>query len=109
MPSRDARWIIGLIFVVTIAHGVQKAGIRDEIRGLRADIRAILADVRALDDRVTTDIAKLRSEMAGLRADVTSQIRALDDRLRAVEIAFGKVDQRLLTLERVFLPAQPPE
>ena len=109
MPSRNARWIIGIIFVAVIAHGVQKAGIRDEIRGLRADIRAILADVRALDDRVTTDIAKLRAEMAGRRADVTAQIRALDDRLRAVEIAFGKVDQRLLTLERVFLPAQPPE
>ncbi|MCY4029583.1 MAG: hypothetical protein OXH75_25120 [Acidobacteria bacterium] len=28
-----------------------------------------------------------------------------DDRLRGVEIAFGKVDQRLLTLERVVLPA----
>ena len=31
-------------------------------------------------------------------------------RLRNVEIAFGKVDQRLLTLERVIIPpAEPPE
>ena len=27
-----------------------------------------------------------------------------DTRLRNVEIAFGKVDQRLLTLERILLP-----
>ena len=33
----------------------------------------------------------------------------LDTRLRAVEIGFGKVDQRLLTLERILLPpAEPP-
>ena len=29
----------------------------------------------------------------------------LDARLRAVEVAFGKVDQRLATIERVVLPA----
>jgi hypothetical protein len=29
----------------------------------------------------------------------------MDDRLRAVEIAFGKVDQRLETLERLHRPA----
>ena len=28
----------------------------------------------------------------------------MDDRLRAVEIAFGKVDQRLETLERAVIP-----
>ena len=27
-----------------------------------------------------------------------------DERLRAVEVTFGKVDQRLLTIERVVLP-----
>ena len=35
---------------------------------------------------------------------------SLDERLRAVEVAFGKIDQRLLTLERVILPGpEPPE
>ncbi len=34
--------------------------------------------------------------------------RRLDDRLRGVEIEFGKVDQRLLTLERVIL-SEPPD
>ena len=31
-----------------------------------------------------------------------------DERLRAVEFAFGKVDQRLLTIERVVLPPASP-
>ena len=33
-----------------------------------------------------------------------TDVRSMDDRLRAVEIAFGKVDQRLETLERAILP-----
>ena len=32
----------------------------------------------------------------------------MDDRLRAVEVEFGKVDQRLATLERLLLPAPNP-
>ena len=41
------------------------------------------------------------STEANLRTDV----RQMNDRLRGVEIAFGKVDQRLLTLERALIPA----
>ena len=37
-------------------------------------------------------------------AAVRDDLRRMDDRLRAVEIAFGKVDQRLETLERLHLP-----
>ena len=43
--------------------------------------------------------------MTGQIADLRADVRRLDDRLRAVEIAFGKVDQRLLILERVLIPA----
>ncbi len=32
-----------------------------------------------------------------------------DERLRAVEIGFGKIEQRLLTIERVVLPANPAD
>ena len=35
---------------------------------------------------------------------IRDDLRRMDDRLRAVEIAFGKVDQRLETLERLHLP-----
>ena len=40
--------------------------------------------------------------------DVRTDIRRLDDRLRAVEIEFGKVDQRLATLEGLHRPSPDP-
>ena len=43
--------------------------------------------------------------MTSRRAEVRADMRRLDDRLRAVEVAFGKVGQRLLTLERILIPA----
>ena len=50
----------------------------------------------------------LGPQIAELRAEVRAGMRRLDDRLRAVEIAFGKVDQRLLTLERILIPDPDP-
>ena len=79
MLSRDAQWIIGTIVAAVIALSVQIAGAR-------------------------SDHAELRSDMREMRHDM----RSLDDRLRDVEIAFGKVDQRLATLERLHLPTPDP-
>ena len=53
-------------------------------------------------------VIALSVQMGGIRGDIAeirTDIRRMDDRLRAVEIAFAKVDQRLLILERVLLPA----
>ena len=58
--------------------------VRDDVRELRSDVRADISDVRG-------DLARM------------------DDRLRAVEISFGKVDQRLATLERLHLPTPPAD
>ena len=102
MPTRDAQWIIGSILAAAVALGVQNAAIRDDLRDVRADMRA-------LDTRLTTEIANLRADVTEQIRDVNSRMDALDGRLRNVEIAFGKVDQRLLTIERVLLPARPPE
>lgn len=40
--------------------------------------------------------------------DMRTDIRRLDDRLGNVEIEFGKVDQRLASLERLHRPAPDP-
>ena len=40
--------------------------------------------------------------------EVRADLVRFDDRLRAVEVAFGKVDQRLLTIERVVLSPDSP-
>lgn len=53
---------------------------------------------------VTVLSAQLAVQISGVRTD----IRRLDDRLRAVEVAFAKVDQRLSTLERLHLPTPGP-
>ena len=78
--STDAKAIIGTILAVAVALGGLLSG---QIAGVNARIG---------------DLANQISEM---RTD----IRRIDDRLRVVEVAFGKVDQRLETLERLHLPA----
>ena len=65
----------------------------------------------ALLGLVYTGFRDMGQEMESLRAEVRAELqrlddhlRRLDDRLRGVEIGLGRVDQRLLTLERVILP-----
>ena len=110
--SEQSKWTVGsaiglgLLLLALSANfnarlddqSAQIAGLRTEIADLRADVTGQIAGLR-------TEIADLRAEMTGQIADLRADVRRLDDRLRAVEIAFGKVDQRLLTLERVLIPA----
>ena len=110
--STDTRWIVGTgvaIILSVVGTGValggllsvQFAGVNTRIDDLRADLTAEIATVKAdLSAEIATVKADLSAEIAVVRDDV----RRMDDRLRAVEIAFGKVDQRLETLERLHLP-----
>ena len=78
--SNDTKWIIGTVVGAVVAMtGVVVSAMAILIGGVNARIDRLEADVRGMDDR-----------------------------LRAVEIAFGKVDQRLETLERAILPAASP-
>ena len=89
--STDAKAIIGTI----VGTGLVVAGLLSaQIAGLNVridDVNGRIDDVNGRLERLETDV------------------RSMDDRLRAVEIAFGKVDQRLLTIERVLLPAATPD
>ena len=62
------------------------------------DLRTEIATVKA---DLSNEIATLKADLAADNADIRNDLRRMDDRLRAVEIAFGKVDQRLETLERL--------
>ena len=53
---------------------------------------------------VNIRIDDVRADVRDLRAD---HVR-FEQRLDAVEVAFGKVEQRLETLERVILPSREP-
>ncbi len=59
---------------------------------------------------IVTAIVGTGAVLAGLlltqMGAVHVRLDRLDDRLRAVEIGFGRVHQRLLTIERVVLPAR---
>ncbi len=119
--SEQSKWTVGsaiglgLLLLALFANfnarlddqSAQIAGLCTEMAGLRTEMTGLRTEMADLRADVTGQIAGLRTEMADLRADVTGQMadlradmRRLDDRLRAVEIAFGKVDQRLLILER---------
>ena len=60
---------------------------------------------------IATAVVAMGAVLAGLLLTqigaVNARLDRLDGRLRAVEIGFGKVHQRLLTIERVVLPAAP--
>lgn len=75
--STDTKWIIGTVIGAVVA-----------MTGVVVSVMAILiGGVNARIERLET------------------YVRSMDDPLRAVEIAFATVDQRLETLERALLPA----
>ena len=77
------------------------------IDDLRGDLTGQIDDLRG---DLTGQIDDLRGDLTGQIDDVKTDIRDMRTRLRNVQIDFGKVDQRLLTLERVIIPpAEPPE
>ena len=82
--SNDTKWIVGAALVLAGLLSAQIAGVNV---GVNARIDDLRADLTTRMDRIET------------------RLDGLDERLRNVEIAFGKVDQRLLTIERVVLPA----
>ena len=110
--SSDTKAIIGTIVAVAVSLGgllsVQFSGINTRFDDVNARIDDLRADVTTRIDDLRTDlttrIEAVEMNLTGVRTD----LRRFDDRLRAVEIAFGKVDQRLETLERLHLPGPDP-
>ena len=69
---------------------------------------ALIGGVNARIDDVysglSTRIDDVHSGLSTRMDRIETRLDGFDERLRNVEIAFGKVDQRLLTIERVVLP-----
>ena len=104
--SNDTTWIIGTLVVLAGLLSAQIAGVNTRIDDLRADLTARMDRIEArLEARMDGLEARLDARMDGLEA----RMDGLEERLRNVEIALAKVvDQRLLTIERVVLPAPEP-
>ena len=106
--SEQSKWTVGSALglgVLLLALFANFNARFDDFSARLDDQSAQIADLRT---DMRTGQAGLAGQIADLRAEVRAEVRRLDDRLRAVEVAFGKVDQRLLTLERVLIPAPDP-
>ncbi len=100
--TSDTKWIVGTMIVLGGLLSAQISLVNVRIDDLGASVNARIDD---LDASVNARIDGLEGRIDRLEARLAS----FDERLRNVEIAFGKVDQRLLTLERVLLPPQNPD
>ena len=97
--TSDTKWIIGTMVLLAGLMSAQFVGVNARIDDLRADMNARFDDMNARMGRMEARIDRIEARLDGL-----------DERLRNVEIAFAKVDQRLLTLERIILPTpEPPD
>ena len=79
-----------------------------EVRRIIGTILAVAVIIIGGFTMVNIRISDLAATVAELRDDMREDHRGFDNRLRAVEIGFGKVDQRLETLERAIIPSAPP-
>ena len=115
----DTKWIVGtgigiVAGILTTGIGLAAlmvslgAGVNARIDDVRGELRDFRTDVTGRFDDVNAQIDDLRGELRDLRSDVNARMASFDTRLRNVEIAFGKVDQRLLIIERFVLPTPEP-
>ena len=86
----DTRALVLTIVGTGVGLAVLLTGVMFALIG---GVNARIDDLSARVDRIETRMDRIETRLDGF-----------DERLRNVEIAFGKVDQRLLTIERVVLP-----
>ena len=94
--STDTKWIIGtgiaVITAIVGTGGVLAGLLLTQIGGVNARI-----------DDLRDDMSDVRDDMREIRAT----LERFDARLDAIGVALAKLDQHLLTIERIVLPAAP--
>ncbi len=90
LPGHDARWVIATVLVVAGLLWTKSDGLGNRINDMNDRMNAMNGHMDAMNDRMDA----MNDRMDDLRDDVASQIaelrvdlRRIDDRLRAVEIA----------------------
>ena len=97
----DTKAIIGTI----VGTGLVVAGLLAGVMyALIAGVNARIDDLAGRMDHIETRMDRIETRLDRIE----TRLDGFDERLRNVEIAFGKVDQRLLTLERILLPPREP-
>ncbi len=102
--SSDTKWIVGT--GIGIVGAILTTGV-----GLAALMISLIAGVNTRVDDVRGELRDFRTEVNARMEGFDARMEGFDARLRNVEVAFGKVDQRLLIIERFVLPTpeQPGE
>ena len=77
----------------------------DDMNARIDDMNVRIDDMNTRIDDMNARIDDVVEQMREHRREIRADLQRFDDRLRAVETEFSKIDQRLLTLERVILPA----
>ena len=94
----DTRTLVLTIVGTGVGLAVLLTGVMYALIG---GVNARIDDVRV---DLTTRIDDVRVDLTTWMDRIETRLDGFDERLRNVEVAFGKVDQRLLTIERVVLP-----
>ena len=106
--STDTKAIIGTVVAAAVSLGgllsMQLAGVNTRIDDVNTRIDDVRTELIDRIDALRTELIDRIDAVEANLSEVRNDLRRMDDRLRAVEIAFGKVDQRLETLERLHLP-----
>lgn len=90
---------IGSIIVALGAVAINQNGqLNTRISDLRDEMNTRFNDLRG---EMNARFNNIEGNVDNIRTDV----RQMGEHLRNVEIGFGKIDQRLLTLERAVIPA----
>ncbi len=91
---------IGITAIIVSTIAVVASGINGQLNTMAGQIEALRNEMNGRLDTTNGRIDEFRNDM---REDH----REFNTRLRNVEIEFGKVEQRLETLERAVLPQAP--
>ena len=107
--SNDTKWVIGTVVVL---GGIIGGLLSAQIQGVSTSLNIRIND---LNSSLSMRINDLNTSVSG-RIDrfenrLENRFDGLDERLRNVEVMLGKVEGRLVTIERVVLPGseQPSE
>ena len=96
--SNEIKWVIGTGIV---AAGLGVGILTAQIQALGTALNTRIDD---LNTSLNTRIDDLGTSVNGRIDRLGIRIDGVEQRLRDVEIGLGKIDQRLLTIERVVLP-----
>ena len=83
LPGHDARWVIATVLMVAGLLWMKSDG----LNGRMDDLNSRMDDLNGRMDDLSSRMDDLRRDVTNQIAELRTDLRRIDDRLRAVEIA----------------------